>query len=151
MFHFPSCSLQMELEDFLHVHLLIMESMFFMQQDLGWSMIFLPGSRRGTTATKWAEGQELLGQIFFSRKQKRRRSPVFYCAKERQRTQFWLAKRQWQRADNIRYIFSIKCFPCRYWGEMENPQLMKSTSCSETVFLIFPNHFDKLAFQTFVL
>lgn len=122
--------------------------MFFTQQGQGGSVVFLPRTRRGKTATKWNE-QELLGQIFFSRKQKKRASSVFYCAKERQRTQFWLAKSEWQRADNLRYVFPINYFPCRYWGEVEKPQLMNSTiNSSETLFLFFPNAFVKLAFQT---
>lgn len=80
-----------ELDVLPRVHLLGVELMFFTQQGQGGSVVFLPRTRRGKTATKWDE-QELLGQNFFSRKQKRRESSVFSCANERQRTQFWLAK-----------------------------------------------------------
>lgn len=116
---------------------------------LGGSVLFLLGTRRGKTATKWDE-QEVLGQISFSRKQKRRKSSVFYCAKERQRFQFWLAKSEWHRADNLRYIFPIKYLSCRYWEEIENSQPMNSTiNCSETMFLIF--HISFVDSWTFVL
>lgn len=80
----------------------------------------------------------------FSRNQKRRGSSVFLCSKEGERTNFWLNKSKWQRADNIRYLFHVKYFSCRYWGEMKNSW----TVSSETPFLDVS--FVKLASWTFV-
>lgn len=79
----------------------------------------------GKTDRNWAE-HELLGKTSLSRNQKRRVSSVFFCPKQGQRTHFWLTKSEWQRADNVRFIFHVKYFSCRYWGEMENTQLMNN-------------------------